>query len=384
MADPYRPAHSAARRFRLDPEAARSAATRQALQRFGLVLAFLAVLEVSQQLAARQVWPSLVWAIVSVPLLALFAVSVWRARRAAGSSDLELLLSARVLYRNTQGRVAEILRPEVTDIVRTPLGIWVTSTTPRRSLFVSRAFDGFADVEESLRAWRPLRELRGWAAVRHASRAARSEGPRDAVLGTALATDASLPAELDAVRAASLVARAHPVPVVPRARKGWTVLALWGLLIVMFLAIWQVLQPAERHHATTEAPSCDSQCTYAGECKMVDSKCVADSTEHCLRSEVCANEGLCSYGVGRCVAATDADCKLSHGCLQSGTCKAGGGTCFAGADRECKESVDCRETGLCKAVDGKCIAGSDGDCKGSLGCKTKGLCKAVDGECATK
>jgi hypothetical protein len=383
MADPYRPTHSA-RRFGLDPEAARSAATRQVLLFYGSAAAFIVVIVAPLQLAAQATWPWFVWMFLGLLFLTFFAVSTFRARRAAGSSDLELLLSDRVLYRNTRGLVAEILRPEVTDIARTPLGIWVTSSTPRRSLFVSRAFDGFADVEASLRTWMPMRELRGWAALRHASRSARREGARGAVMGTALATDALLSAELEAVRAASLVARAHPVPVVPRGRRGWTVLGLWLLLIVMFLAIWQVLQPSERRVSPPQATSCESQCEYAGECKMVDSRCVADSTQHCLRSEVCAKEGLCSYGAGRCVAATDADCKLSEGCLQSGTCKAGAGACFAGEDKECRESVECRQNGLCRAVSGRCVAGSDGDCKSASVCKTKGWCKAVEGECAAQ
>jgi len=164
-------------------------------------------------------------------------------------ASYELLVSARVLRRSTGiGPIAEVLRAEVSEIVETNLGLWVSCARPRRSLFVLNAVDGYTDVRHALSAWGPIRPLRGWEAGRYARREARYQGPRDAVIGTALATDSSLVAELGAVRAASFDGHASPgVPLVA-SRPGRTmvrwVLALWVLLIVMFLAIWQVLQPS--------------------------------------------------------------------------------------------------------------------------------------------
>jgi hypothetical protein len=67
------------------------------------------------------------------------------------------------------------------------------------------------------------------------------------VSGTSLADDASLREELEIARSvASTAYLAHPVAQPRRGRRPLVVLALWVLLIVMFLAIWQFLSPAPR------------------------------------------------------------------------------------------------------------------------------------------
>jgi hypothetical protein len=271
--------------------------------------------------------------------------------------------------------VAEILRPEVTEIVRMPFGLLLLSATPNRSLFVSRAFDGFADVSEALKGWKPMREMRGMAAWGYATRAARREGPRDAVLGTALATDASLVAELDSVRAASLAARANSAPA-PIKRRGWAV-GLTGVLgFIVFLAIWQVLQPSER-----KVFDCKSTCRYTGACVRVGDRCVADSDDHCAGATMCASSGHCKAVAGRCVAGTDGDCGRSEHCGVMGKCKAVAGECVVSTDADCKVSSGCRERGLCTAAAGMCVAGSDDECRRSGECTRSGACRAAAGAC---
>ncbi len=87
------------------------------------------------------------------------------------------------------GPVAEVLRAEVSEIVDMRDGLCISCAIPRRSLFVTSGVDGYADVREAVSAWAPIRSLRGWRAFRYARRAAAHQGPRDAILGTALATD---------------------------------------------------------------------------------------------------------------------------------------------------------------------------------------------------
>jgi len=227
-------------------------------------------------------------------------------------SRYELLISDRVLRRSSVGSLAaaEVLRPEVNEIVETPAGLWVTCTTPRRSAFVVRALDGYADVREALSAWTPIKPLRGWAAFVRTGRETGYEGPRDAVLGTALATDATLVTELEAVRAASTEGygvEGYGVQAPAAAiRRPFRTLVLWVGLVVMFLAIWQVLQPSERAART------DQDC---------------QSTSSCRAAGVCKARGT------RCVAATDDDCRQAEVCTSFGRCRAAGGQCYEGGDR---------------------------------------------------
>ena len=222
-------------------------------------------------------------------------------------SGYELLISDRVLRRSSVGSLtaAEVLRPEVTEVVETPAGLWVTCTNPRRSAFVVRALDGYADVREALSAWSPIKPLRGWGAFLRARRETGYQGPRDAVLGTALATDATLVTELEAVRSASTEGYGMQEPAAA-GRRPFRMLALWVALVVMFLAIWQVLQPSERAART------DQDCQSASPCRAA---------------------GLCKARGTRCVAATDDDCRQSEVCTSFRRCRAAGGQCYEGGDR---------------------------------------------------
>lgn len=120
------------------------------------------------------------------------------------------------------------------------------------------------------------------------------------MLGTALATDTTLVAELESVRAAT--ADASPATAVAASKAGRG-LALWGLLIVMFLAIWQVLQPRP---AKIRPSATDLGCQAQPECK---------------------DWGLCGARGSRCVAATDDDCQQSLACAKLGRCVEIGGNC---------------------------------------------------------
>ena len=213
----------------------------------------------------------------------------------------ELLVSERVLRRSAGvGPVAEVLRAEVSEIVETNLGLWISCAQPRRSLFVVSALDGYADVRQALSAWAPIATLRGWKAGQYARRETRYQGPRDAVLGTALATDPTLAAELEAVRGASFDGHASPGAPVVASRAG-RALAVWVLLIVGFLAVWQVLQPGERRQVMTD-PACQAQkaCAAFGSCKADGYRCVAGSDDDCARSEACTKLGRCKEVGGAC------------------------------------------------------------------------------------
>jgi hypothetical protein len=244
---------------------------------------------------------------------ALLLFLVWRLRTignlvAPALARYEFLLGDRVLRRTTgSGPVAEVLRPEVSEIVETKYGLWVTCKTPRRSLFVVRALDGYADVREALAAWAPIQSVPGGFASRQRARREREhQGPRDAVIGTALASDQTLVAELESVRAASIDGHAiagasAPVP------RGGKALAVWIALILAFLAIWQVLQPAERRRTvlTDQACQADRPCKAFGMCKAEGYRCVAGSDDDCQRSEACTKLGRCREVGGACYGTND-------------------------------------------------------------------------------
>jgi hypothetical protein len=157
----------------------------------------------------------------------------------------EIIMSPRVLRRVMVGMpVAEVLRPEVTRIVETPRALCVLSTTPRRTMTVVRAVDGYEAARAQIATWGAIESLRGWAAFAFAWGQLRHMRPRDRIDG-ALATDATLGDELTAVRTISRDGGSGYGGVVTiRKRLVW-MLVLWCLLIVMFLAIWQFLQPNE-------------------------------------------------------------------------------------------------------------------------------------------
>jgi hypothetical protein len=237
------------RRFRLDPARHRSRATRRLL-RLGATLAVvfggMFVLEGGPANGSTLVTmiPILLIAVASIVL-----VGVLRLRGMMSSELLtyEVLLGARVLRRSIARTLpAEILRPEVTAMFETGDGLWVCCDAPRRALFVVSAVDGYDDIRRELATWRPIEPLSGWAAYRRATGWTSHQAPRDAIAGTALASDPSLATELEHVRSASSAAWRNYPAGPPLRRFAYGAIALWVLLIVMFLAIWQVLTPSER------------------------------------------------------------------------------------------------------------------------------------------
>jgi hypothetical protein len=311
MTSPYRPLPPGMQRFRLDPAGYRSAATRHFLRQCVLVAAIaLPMLGGAAFVNASNVQGfAYVTGVAAVILLAAAARKLLTIGNAIAPvlARYELLVSERVLRRSTGfGPVAEVLRAEVSEIVETNVGLWVSCAQPRRSLFVVHALDGYADVRQALSAWAPIQPLRGWKARQYARRETRYQGPRDAVIGTALASDTSLAAELEAVRAASFDGHALPGAPVVASRPG-RALALWVLLIVAFLALWQVLQPAERRQVMTTDQTCRAQkaCLAFGACKAEGYRCVAGSDDDCQQSEACTKVGRCKEVGGACYGEGD-------------------------------------------------------------------------------
>jgi hypothetical protein len=235
------------RRFRLDPIRFRAFATRAILKR----AAFVGGIALIFSLGYAAVLPGVREVVAVAPLVLVIALvpAFLRVRRGTSAELLsyELLVTPRVLRREVAGAMpAEILRPEVTRIVETKAGLWVSSQSPRRSLFVARVVDGYADVRAELATWRAIEPLSGaWATWRLTAESSKEQGCRDGVHGTSLAADASLREELEIARTVSSAAYlAHPVAPPPRRRRPVMTLALWVVLIVMFLAIWQFLTPA--------------------------------------------------------------------------------------------------------------------------------------------
>jgi hypothetical protein len=303
MTSPYRPLPPGVRRFRLDPATYRSLVSRSFV-RGSILGAALAALALA---GATWVNDSIVegFAIVAGVAMGIIALVVvgrlltLERALAPALQHYELLVSDRVVRRsNATDPVAEVLRPEVTGIVETPGGLWLSCAKPHRSLLVARALDGYADVREAVSAWGPIRSFGGWQAYRYARAQRGHQGPRDALLGTALAADASLVAELESVRAASApVHGPAPVGLTPK-RPGRTI-ALWAALVIAFLAIWQVLQPVERRPITSDR-DCQRACSVAGLCRAQGGRCVATSDDDCRRSEACNRAGRCQAVNGSC------------------------------------------------------------------------------------
>jgi hypothetical protein len=155
----------------------------------------------------------------------------------------DLLVGARVLRRTAASATpAEVLRPEVTSIVETRDGLLVCCEGVRRALFITRTLDGYDDVRAELATWQVIESLRGWAAWRRGGREARRQGMRGAVIGTCLASDLSLAAELETVRRLSDSSwRTYGA----LRKRGRALMAIgFGiLLVVLVLTIWQVVQP---------------------------------------------------------------------------------------------------------------------------------------------
>ena len=242
---PHRPLPEGMRRFRLVREPYLALVRKVVVRRYvvagvlyGVVLACLAVLGFAVTVTG---------AILAVAWVGGLAVT-WLRSRAMAERQMamfEIVMSPRVLRRAmpTFG-VAEMLRPEVTRIVETPRALVLMSTTPRRTLSIVRAIDGYDALRAHVATWGNIETMRGWAAFAFSWGQLRHMRPREAIHGTALASDPTLLDELTTVRALSADAGAGFGPVFNLRRRLLWMLVLWVLLVGMFLAIWQLLQPA--------------------------------------------------------------------------------------------------------------------------------------------
>jgi hypothetical protein len=232
------------RRFGLDPAAYRVLLQSRVRRRGPIIVVIVAIVIAINGLSGL---PALVTSGVLVVGCVLGLGIAWFGVSRVGTAQLstfEVLASERVVRRIFKGTLpAEILRPEVTRIVETKWGLWVLCASPRRSLGLVRAIAGYAELREHLSRWLPIEELRGWQAARLSYSERARQGPRDVMVGTALATDPTLDTELGTVRAVSADRGAgYGAPTLARNRLV-RVLTLWVLLIVMFFALWQLLQP---------------------------------------------------------------------------------------------------------------------------------------------
>ncbi len=154
----------------------------------------------------------------------------------------EILLSPRVLRRSSSGTgPAEILAPEVSSIVEVPEGLSIVSREPIRRVLVPRALDRFADVRDHVGTWAPIETRSGLRAYLRRLSHLYGATTRDAADG-ALAHDATLRGELEAVRALAMPFDPRSVRAARRKRIGAGLL----LLVVFFLTLWHLLAPARR------------------------------------------------------------------------------------------------------------------------------------------
>jgi len=256
MTNPYAPPADAAfvlptpvlppgvRRFGLDPAAYRVLLQSRVRRRGPIIVVIVTVIIAINGLSGL---PALVTGGVLVVGCILGLGIAWFGVSRVGTAQLstfEVLASERVVRRILKGTLpAEVLRPEVSRIVETKWGLWLLCASPRRSLALVRAISGYSELREHLALWRPIEELRGWSATRLSYAERGRQGPRDVLSGTALADDATLATELGMVRAVSADRGAgYGAPTLVRHRL-LRMLILWVLVIVLFFALWQLLQP---------------------------------------------------------------------------------------------------------------------------------------------
>ncbi len=233
------------KRFGLDPAGYRGLIRSRVRRRGPVIVAIVAILIAVNGLSGL---PALVTGSELVVGCVLGLGIAWFGAGRVGGRQLstfEVMASERVVRRTLTGTLpAEVLRPEVTRIVETPWGIWVVCSSPRRSLGLVRAIAGYPELREHLARWRPIEQLRGWAATRLSYAERGRQGPRDVMAGTMLAADPTLVEELGTVRAVSADrGMGYGAPTVMRNRLVRMAL-LWVLLIIMFFALWQLLQPS--------------------------------------------------------------------------------------------------------------------------------------------
>jgi hypothetical protein len=142
--------------------------------------------------------------LVAIPAIFICAHLFVRARRKAVFAAFELLTSARALRRvGPHVGAAEALRPEVTSIFETRMGLFLVCEEVKCDLLVSRALGGYDEIRARLAEWAPIEEGRGMSGWWRSARASFRQRQRTLRRGTALERDPSLAAELDLVRAVS-------------------------------------------------------------------------------------------------------------------------------------------------------------------------------------
>jgi len=247
------PLPSSVRRFPLDPTAYRAAVRGRLLRFLGIFAAIIAVVGFALRgsLVGGALW---IWLAVVTFSLGAATIRVQRIHRRSFAT-YDLLVGPRAVRRTVGGfPPAEVLRPEVTAVYETRWGMWLWCDAPPRALFLSRAIAAYEELRATLDGWQRIETLRGWTAWRRATTGAARQGPRDVVAGTSLAADVSLAHELEELRRASSTAwMAHP-QLAPRARPLRRLLILWALLIVLFFAIWQFLQPSSKPRLPSRPP----------------------------------------------------------------------------------------------------------------------------------
>jgi hypothetical protein len=192
--------------------------------------------------------PFWLWSVLMTGWFALVTVLVLRRIRRARRS-YELLVGERAIRCTVAGvPPSEVLRPEVSGAFETSDGLWVTCATPRRSLVVSRAVEGYEEVRAVVARWQPIEAVRGWAAWRRTRAELVHQGPRDVVGGTVLAADPSLALELEALRHASDRSwAAYPqVSMRQRRRRVRVMLLAWAGFLLLMLVMRLCMSVASR------------------------------------------------------------------------------------------------------------------------------------------
>jgi hypothetical protein len=232
------------RRFRLDParydKFQRVVLVQLLVGSLALLVPLYALLAVLLSLSATNM---VVLGVMAFAWIAIARVVRIRFARKTNLDTYELLVSDRAARRNLSGFMsAEFLRPELTKIYEVATGLWLTSDSPPRSLFVASAVDDYADAYAIFSSWGAIQKMTGFSAWTTARKLGKLQGPRDVTFGTVLAADTTLANELAILRGVSTTAG------LDRPRSRWApilrAVGIWFALVFVFLAIWQFLSPS--------------------------------------------------------------------------------------------------------------------------------------------
>ncbi len=184
---------------------------------------------------------------LTIAWVALARIVRVRMARRSNLESYELLVSENAARRNLAGRVsAEILRPEVEDIVEVTTGLWIRCQNPPRALFVANAVSDWNEARTLFATWKSIRKIGGLAAWSFARREGKKQGLRDEPDSSVLG-DAPSPAhgaELAVLRSASRTTGLAAPP--SRSAALVRIVVVWFGLIFFFLALWQCVTPAPR------------------------------------------------------------------------------------------------------------------------------------------